>query len=143
MAELLLAFDFGLRQIGVAIGSRLTQARPLTALVAQRGCPNWQKLSKLVENWQPKLLVVGLPLNMDGSEQPITQAARQFGVELQQRFALPVNLQDERLSTVEAKAHLFKQGGYRALKKTQIDALSATLILESWLATINPLANNP
>jgi putative Holliday junction resolvase len=136
MSATVIAFDFGLRHIGTAIGLRLTgQARPLIALKASHGTPNWQQLATLLHTWQPEMLVVGLPLNMDGSEQPLTQSARQFADALQRQFSLPVCLQDERLSTVEARARLFEQGGYRALTKSQVDTLAATIILESWLET--------
>lgn len=136
MSATVIAFDFGLRHIGTALGLRLTgQARPLRALKASCGIPNWQQLATLLHTWQPETLVVGLPLNMDGSEQPLTQSARQFASALQTQFALPVRLHDERLSTVEARARLFEQGGYRALTKSQVDTLAATIILESWLAT--------
>ncbi len=135
MSATVIAFDFGLRHIGTAIGLRLTgQARPLMALKACDGVPNWQQLATLLHTWQPETLVVGLPLNMDGSEQPLTQSARQFASTLQTHCALPVRLHDERLSTVEARARLFEQGGYRALSKSQVDNLAATIILESWLA---------
>lgn len=129
----ILAFDFGTRYIGVAVGQEVTcTARPLQSLAAKDGVPNWQQLQQLIDTWQPDLLVVGLPLNMDGSEQPLTQRTRKFAQRLQGRFALAVELQDERLSTISAKEHLFSQGGYRALQKSQVDAYSAVVILESW-----------
>lgn len=141
MSARVIAFDFGLRHIGTALGLRLTgQARPLIALKACHGVPNWQQLATLLHTWQPETLVVGLPLNMDGSEQLLTQSARQFARTLQTHFALPVCLHDERLSTVEARARLFEQGGYRALSKAQVDTLAATIILESWLAIPSPPA---
>lgn len=135
MPDLILGFDFGLKHIGVAVGQSYTgTAQPITSLSAQNGIPNWVEIKKLLDTWKPKLLVIGLPLNMDGSDQPITAYARKFAEELHQRFNLPIHLMDERLSTKEARAHLFEQGGYKALKKKSIDSLSAQLILESWLA---------
>ena len=86
----------------------------------------------VIADWQPDLLVVGLPLNMDGTEQPLTQRARKFANRLHGRFNLPVELHDERLTTVEARAEIFSRGGYRALKKGKVDSISACLILESW-----------
>ncbi|MGV3346609.1 Holliday junction resolvase RuvX [Enterobacteriaceae bacterium LUAb1] len=131
--ETLLAFDFGTKSIGVAVGQTLTgSARPLLALKAQDGIPDWQKIKNLLQEWQPQRLVVGLPLNMDGSEQPLTQRARKFANRLHGRFGLQVELQDERLSTVEARADLFSRGGYRALEKGNVDSAAAALILESW-----------
>ncbi|WP_025481943.1 Holliday junction resolvase RuvX, partial [Yersinia pestis] len=77
-------------------------------------------------------VVVALPLNMDGTEQPLTARARRFANRLHGRFGVQVALQDERLSTVEARANLFDRGGYRALDKGSVDAASAVIILESW-----------
>ncbi|AIR70539.1 Holliday junction resolvase RuvX [Dickeya fangzhongdai] len=129
----LLAFDFGTRSIGVAIGQEITgTARPLTSLKAQDGVPDWQKVEKLLNEWQPALVIVGLPLNMDGTEQPLTVRARKFSQRLHGRFGVKVELHDERLSTVEARADLFERGGFRALDKGSVDAASAVIILESW-----------
>ncbi|MDA6076466.1 Holliday junction resolvase RuvX [Edwardsiella anguillarum] len=129
----ILAFDFGTRSIGCAIGQELTgSARPLQSFKANDGVPDWQQIEKVLREWQPNLVVVGLPLNMDGSEQPLTQMARKFANRLHGRFGVQVALQDERLSTVEARAHLFAGGGYRALEKGRVDAASAALIPESW-----------
>ena len=129
----LLAFDFGTKSIGVAVGQQLTgTARPLTALKAQDGIPNWEQLERLLQEWQPDQVIVGLPLNMDGTEQPLTARARKFANRLHGRFGVQVKLHDERLSTVEARADLFARGGYKALTKGSIDSLSAVIILESW-----------
>ncbi|AUQ26882.1 Holliday junction resolvase RuvX [Dickeya zeae] len=131
--RILLAFDFGTRSIGVAIGQEITgTARPLTSLKAQDGIPDWQKVEKLLNEWQPALVIVGLPLNMDGTEQPLTARARKFAQRLHGRFGVTVELHDERLSTVEARADLFERGGFRALDKGSVDAASAVIILESW-----------
>ncbi|PIJ48904.1 Holliday junction DNA helicase RuvA [Erwinia sp. OLTSP20] len=128
-----LAFDFGTKSIGVAIGQALTgSARPLTALKALDGIPNWDKIAALLEEWQPDAVVVGLPLNMDGTEQPLTARARKFANRLHGRFGVQVSLQDERLSTVEARADLFERGGYRALSKNKVDSQSAVIILQDW-----------
>lgn len=121
------------KSIGVAIGQEVTgTARALTAFKAQDGTPDWQQVEKLLKEWQPNLVVVGLPLNMDGTEQPLTARARRFANRLHGRFGVQVALQDERLSTVEARANLFDRGGYRALDKGSVDAASAVIILESW-----------
>ncbi|MGE9551659.1 Holliday junction resolvase RuvX [Erwinia amylovora] len=129
----LLAFDFGTKSIGVAIGQQLTgTARPLAALKAQDGTPDWNKIEALLKEWQPDRVVVGLPLNMDGTEQPLTARARKFANRLHGRFGVQVDLHDERLSTVEARADLFSRGGFRALNKGSVDSLSAVIILESW-----------
>lgn len=129
----LLAFDFGTRSIGVAVGQSITAtARPLPALKANEGIPDWNIIERLLKEWLPARVVVGLPLNMDGTEQPLTTRARKFAARLHGRFGLTVDLHDERLSTAEARAELFARGGFRALTKSSTDSLSAVIILESW-----------
>ncbi|WP_312386297.1 Holliday junction resolvase RuvX [Atlantibacter hermannii] len=133
MSGTLLAFDFGTKSIGVAIGQRITgTARPLTAIKANDGTPDWTQFEKLLKEWQPELVVVGLPLNMDGTNQALTDRARKFANRLHGRFGVKVELQDERLSTVEARAGLFERGGFRALNKGSVDSASAVIILESY-----------
>ncbi|AIR85068.1 Holliday junction resolvase [Pantoea sp. BL1] len=135
-SETLLGFDFGTKSIGVAVGQQLTgTARALTALKAQDGTPDWKLIEKLLKEWQPDYVVVGLPLNMDGTEQPLTERARKFANRIHGRFGVRVELQDERLSTVEARADLFERGGFRALQKGQVDSQSAVIILEDWFDT--------
>ncbi|AUX94670.1 Holliday junction resolvase RuvX [Mixta gaviniae] len=133
----LLAFDFGTKSIGVAVGQQLTgTARPLAALKAQDGVPNWELIERLLKEWQPDRVIVGLPLNMDGTEQPLTARARKFANRLHGRFGVQVDLHDERLSTVEARADLFARGGFKALTKGSVDSLSAVIILESWFENL-------
>ena len=134
--ETLLGFDFGTKSIGVAVGQQLTgTARALAALKAQDGIPDWNLIGKLLKEWQPDYVVVGLPLNMDGTEQPLTDRARKFANRIHGRFGVRVEMQDERLSTVEARADLFERGGFRALQKGQVDSQSAVIILEDWFDT--------
>lgn len=131
-----IGFDFGTRSIGLAVGQDITEtAQPITAIRAKNGIPNWQEIEQLLAEWQPNYLVVGLPLNIDGTSQTLTQKAQGFADQLHARFGYSVYLHDERLSTVEAKAHLFNKGGYRALQKGHIDSISAVVILESWFLT--------
>ena len=133
MSGTLLAFDFGTKSIGVAIGQCITgTARPLSALKAQDGTPDWKLIEKLLKEWQPESVIVGLPLNMDGTEQPLTARARNFANKVHGRFGVQVPLHDERLSTVEARAGLFERGGFRALDKGSVDSASAVIILESY-----------
>lgn len=128
-----IAFDFGTKSIGAAIGQEVTgTARPLASFKAKDGNPDWQLIEKMLKDWLPDLVVVGLPLNMDGTEQPVTAQAKKFANRLHGRFGVQVKLHDERLSTVEAKSGLFDRGGYRALDKGSVDAASAVVILESW-----------
>jgi len=133
--QTVLGFDFGTKHIGVAVGQSITKtARSLIALKADDGEPDWKEIKKLIVEWEPDALIVGRPLNMDGTEQLMTHKAADFAEKLFERFQLPVYLHDERLSTVEARSELFNQGGYRALKKSAIDAMAAQLILEAWLS---------
>ena len=129
----ILGFDFGKKFIGVAVGQELTgTATPLGSIKARDGIPNQEQLKKYFQEWQPDVIVVGLPLNMDGSPQQVTHDAKKFGNRLSNDFRLPVEFQDERLTTADAKQQLFDHGGYRHLKKDNIDAESARLIIESF-----------
>lgn len=131
--KIVLGFDFGTKRIGIAVGQPITSsARPLATIKSSNGVPDWEALKKLVKTWQPDAFVVGIPLNMDGTEQPITQAARQFIVLLKEQFNIPIYEMDERLSTVDARDKVFAAGGYKALQQKQIDSIAAQLILESW-----------
>ncbi len=128
-----LGFDFGKKFIGVAIGQELTgTATPLGSVKAKDGIPNQQQLAVFFEQWQPDYIVVGLPLNMDGTEQQLTLDAKKFGNRLANQYKVTVEFQDERLTTADAKEQLFSHGGYRNLKKDNIDAESARLIIESF-----------
>jgi putative Holliday junction resolvase len=129
-----LGFDFGFKRIGVAVGQRLTHsASPLATISAQGGLPHWDVVAKIIAQWTPQALIVGLPTCIDDRELYTTSAARRFAKELRKRFALPVHLVDERLSTVEARGQLFAKGGYRKIKKTEVDSVAACVILEQWL----------
>ncbi|MGA1206760.1 MAG: Holliday junction resolvase RuvX [Gammaproteobacteria bacterium] len=128
-----IGFDYGLRRIGVATGQGLTQtATPLRALRARDGSPNWEEIATLIMEWKPSALVVGLPLNMDGSDSEMAVRVRKFGNRLHGRFGLPVYFADERLSTQEARALTGYQG--RAGDQDGVlDAAAAACILERWL----------
>lgn len=131
----LLAFDYGTRNIGVALGQTLTaSARELKGLKARDGVPEWSEIEKLLKEWQPDLLLVGLPLNMDDSESELSVRARKFANRLHGRFGLPVELVDERLSSFEAKGEVMNRGGSRDYKNHPVDSIAARLILEDWLA---------
>lgn len=132
-SKTVLSFDYGTKSIGVAVGNDLTgSATLLPALKAQDGTPNWDHITKLITDWQPQLLLVGLPLNMDGSEQDFTTRTRKFANRLHGRYGLPVEFHDERLSTADARSRLFAEGGYRKLTKDKVDSLSAQIIFEGW-----------
>lgn len=133
-----IAFDYGEKRIGVAIGQSITgTATPLQPLKAREGQPNWVEVESLLKEWQPNCLLVGLPLNMDASEQLLTLRAKKFSNRLRGRFGIQVEMMDERLSSVEAREQLFSTAGYKALKKHSIDSLAACLILESWFRENN------
>ncbi len=105
--RIVLGFDFGLKNIGVAIGQELTSsANQLTVITAREGIPHWNEIVTLIQQWNTQLLVVGLPLNMDGTEQKMTATARKFGNRLSAQSHLQVIWQDERLSTYEALEQL-------------------------------------
>lgn len=130
----LLGFDFGTKRIGIAIAQEIIgTANPLKTITAIKHKPDWDSISKIIKEWQPDLLVVGLPLHMDGSEQPMTQAARRFSNQLNGRYQIPVALMDERLSSHEAESILNEQTG-SFQDKAQIDMISAQLILQSWMS---------
>ncbi|MCE9678048.1 Holliday junction resolvase RuvX [Shewanella sp. AS1] len=137
MSLTVLGFDYGTKSIGVAIGQQLTgSANPLTSLKATDGIPRWEEIEVLINEWQPDLIVVGLPLNMDGTEQEMTQRARKFANRINGRFGIKIHTQDERLTTADAKARLFEMGGYKALTKGQVDSMSAVLIIESYFENL-------
>lgn len=130
---MILAFDFGTTRIGVAVGQAVTEtASALEPIKARDGVPNWSVLEALVAEWQPEALVVGLPLNMDGSLCEMSFRARKFANRLQQRFQLTTYLMDERLTSHEAKGIHLQQGGAADFKAQSVDGLAAQLILESW-----------
>ena len=132
--RMLLGFDFGKKSIGVAVGQEITgTASPLPALAARDGIPDWSQIEVIYQEWQPQLVIVGLPLNMDGTDQTMTHAARKFGHRLHNKFKITVNFYDERLTTADAKTRLFELGGYKKLKKDKIDSVSACLIIEGWM----------
>lgn len=136
MGGRVLAFDFGVNHIGVAVGNEeIGSAQALTALKARDGIPNEQEVAALFNEWQPEFIVVGFPINMDGTEELMTKRARKFGHRLMSKFKLPVYFKDERLSSAAAKEEIFNyQGGYRSLVKNKgrIDATAAKVILEGF-----------
>ena len=140
---IVLGFDYGLAQIGVAVGQTQTQtARPLQVIKAKDGIPNWQVIAELFAEWQPFILVVGLPLNMDETESEMATRARKFAKRLHGRFGLKVVLQDERLSSREAKSRVYESSSDNShdavasfKRESTIDAVAAQVILESWFVS--------
>ena len=135
MANTLLAFDYGTKNIGVASGQTLTRsASERPPLKAKDGVPDWGQIEKLLNEWRPDLVLVGLPLNMDGSESELSARARKFANRLHGRFGVKVELVDERLSSFAAKGEVMACGGSRDYKNNPVDSIAARLILEAWLA---------
>jgi putative Holliday junction resolvase len=141
--EVVLAFDYGSRRIGVAVGQTLTgTASPAGILASREAGPDWQAVKQCLHEWAPSRLLVGLPYNMDGSDTVLTATCRAFGDELARRFGLPVEFVDERLTSRAATDELreARRSGAktRRVRPEDIDALAARLILESWLREIRP-----
>jgi putative holliday junction resolvase len=136
--QLILAFDFGTRRIGLATGDTLTRtARGLSTLECVRGTP-WAEIDRICADLQPSQLVVGLPHNMDGTPTALTAPARSFAAELAARYAKPVALVDERLSSREAEAELrnARAAGLKRRRATHadVDMTAARILLQRWFA---------
>lgn len=134
-----LGFDYGKTKLGIAAGNDLINSTtPLTTLRLVGSTPDWEAISQLVQQWSPTDLVVGLPVNMDGSEHPLSVPVRRFYEQLQKRYNLPVHLVDERLTSVEAERILAKRSGKKRIDfasrsaKETIDQIAAELILQTW-----------
>lgn len=135
----LLGFDYGLRRIGVAVGQTLTgTAQPLALLEPRAGATDWEGIERLVKEWRPQALVVGLPRNMDGTPHAMTRSAKAFGEALGKRTGLPVHFTDERLTSVEAEQRVIqsraRQGRSARIAKGTLDPVAAQILLESWMA---------
>ncbi len=121
-----MGFDYGTRKIGVAVGQLITKtANPIAIISARDGIPNWSEIEKLIVEWQPSQVVVGLPLNMDQSESEMSVRALKFARRLTGRFNIPHDTIDERLTSREARELSGSQ--------QEIDDIAAKIILESWL----------
>ncbi len=133
VAGLFIAFDFGMKTIGVAVGQTTTaSATPLKPLQARDGVPNWTEIQQLITHWQPIGFVVGIPLTLEGQVQPITHAAKRFAQKLSQRYHLPVYGIDEQLTSVAAYERM-RHSKDKQYRKQSIDCVSAQIILEQWL----------
>ncbi len=131
--QTLLGFDYGKHRIGIAVGQDITgTATALCTLGCPDGRPDWDKISRLIAEWSPAALVVGLPLHADGSDSKTTVAARSFAGELETRYQLPVYSMDERLSSHAAQE---LQRKAREKNRDGTDAIAARIILQNWLDT--------
>jgi putative Holliday junction resolvase len=141
-SEIVLAFDYGERRIGVAVGQTASGTASPAGTVSARGTPDWTGIERCLARWGPGRLLVGVPYNMDGSDTGLTAACREFAAELERRTSLPVELVDERLTSAAATAELrdARRSGARArrVRREDIDANAARLILETWLRGTAP-----
>lgn len=132
-----LGFDYGKKRIGVAVGQTITaSARPLATVAVRDDEPDWTRIDTLVAEWRPEALVVGLPQHLDGRGHELAAPVQTFASALQGRYALPVHLIDERLSSHEAAQRAAGQGrraAHTRAAKEEVDRLAAQVILESWL----------
>lgn len=136
----ILAFDFGLRRIGIAVGQFTTMTAGSLETVSNGKEPDWVAIDRLVNEWKPAQLLVGLPLGAEGDETEMSRTARKFGNQLLNRYSLQVNYADERLSSRAAEsrfAELRAQGSLRRKHAQKLDAMAAQIILENWLQS-NP-----
>lgn len=128
-----LAFDFGEKRIGVATGETLLgNAHPLTVIHAESNDERFAAIGKLVDEWRPVQLVVGLPTHADGTPHEMTRLATKFAERLQRRFKLPVGFADERLTSLDAETRLRETGRNSKSAKPLLDAVAAQLILQTW-----------
>jgi len=128
-----LAFDFGEKFTGVAVGEpSIGMAHPLGLIVAEGGAARMQEVANLVTEWKPGFLVVGLPLSMDGTEHELTRRCRRFARQLEARFGLQVQLVDERLSSASAEEALRSAGKGGRKHKLRAHQVSAQIILQSY-----------
>ena len=133
LASTVLCFDFGEQRIGVAVGEHvLATANPLTTIDNESNEIRFETISKLIKEWQPKLLIVGLPLSLDGTENSVTQLCKKFARRLNGRFNLPVMMIDERYSSVEASNLLSQSGIKGRAQKEMLDQVAAKTILQSY-----------
>ncbi len=128
-----LAFDLGLKRTGVASGElSIGIAHPLSVIQAASTDERLAAIAKLIQEWQPKLLVLGLPTHADGSEHDMTRVAKNFARKLESRFGLPVFLVDERHTSAAAEAELHERGIHGRKNKALTDAVAAQLILQGF-----------
>ena len=130
-----LAFDFGLKRIGVAVGDWETRtAHPLETVSEEANDPRFARIGGLIGEWRPVALVVGLPLSLEGEEHDLTRRCRRFANQLHGRFGLPVTLVDERLTSVAAENRLSEAGIFGKKRKAVLDSLAAQEILQDYFA---------
>lgn len=129
-----LGIDYGLKRIGIATGQTITgSASPITTLNQVNGSPDWAGLEKLIKEWRPQALIVGMPYHVDGKENDMTSLVENFCLELERRFSLPVYKINEALSSYEAEQLLKKNTKIGKHNKHEIDKMAAAIIVQNWL----------
>ena len=138
-----LAFDFGEKRIGVAVGEwSLTQAHPLTTIRSEANVERFAAIAALINEWKPSSLVVGLPVALDGTPHAMTARCSRFANQLRGRFGLPVDYAEERLSSVEAEERLRETGHTARSAKEHVDALAAQIILQCYFERSHESSEN-
>jgi len=129
--QTVIGFDYGERRIGIATGQTITSsATPLITLNTINQKPDWDAIEKIINEWKPEALIVGLPTYLDGSDSEMTTKAQRFSRQLEGRFHLPVHLINESLTSFEAEQHLTKKNQHN---KQEIDKIAAAIIVQNWL----------
>lgn len=130
----LMAFDFGLRRIGVATGQTITRTASVQkSILNSLDSINWLEIEKTIQRWRPDLIVIGLPIDAHGFETDITISAKNFAQTLSTKVTIPIELMDERYTTREAKGRLKEMKGGKSTNHLKVDSISAQIILETWL----------
>ena len=136
-SSVIMAFDYGLRNIGIAIGQNITMsASTFYTIKAKEGEPDWIKLDSIVKEWEPTLFIVGDPFNMDGTRSEFQKRISQFSTELKNRYKIRLHMMDERLTTKEAKERMKTESS--GLKESaNKHSISAQIILEDWFRSMD------
>lgn len=132
-----IAFDFGLKRTGVAVGNTVTgSATPECTLNSKDDHPDWEGVTKLFQEWKPTQIVVGMPTELDGTESPLTKAVQRFCNQIQGRYNIDVDQENEQFTSLEATRRLkqLRQSGRKKkISKDEVDKIAAAIILENWM----------
>lgn len=132
-AQMIMAFDFGTQKFGLAIGQKMIESiNPLPLFPVRDGIPDWEKLYQIINQWQPDLFLVGLPLNMDDTESNLSLRARKFARRLRHQTNIATYMIDERLSSREARQQLQYYQAKGQKKRVNVDSLVASILIETW-----------
>jgi len=133
----IIGFDFGQKRIGVAIGNNISKsAQALITIESASNNQKFEAIQKIMDEWQPVSIVVGVPFNVDGSEHKVTNLCKKFAKQLEQKYALPIHLIDERYTSIEASYEIQHKKIDLKKKKLLIDQIAAKIILQSYLDQI-------